>query len=101
VDDTILTNYGASCVDKVQLTLSSLFKYFLDLEITKFSKDASLSKIKYILYLLDDIGFIGGKLATLPIDPNLKLSLNDSDPIENLLCIKDYLEDLYKWLFLN
>ena len=79
----------SSWLDQVQL--QSLFKlkvlgslkYSLGLEIAKSSKGISLSQRKYTLSLLDDTGFLGSKLATLPMDSNLKLGLVDGDPIED------------------
>jgi len=60
VDKIILTSSDSSCIDKVQLTLSSLFKlnsldtfqYFLGLEIVKPNKGVSLSKKKiYLIFI--------------------------------------------------
>jgi len=42
-----------------------------------------LSKRKSVLSLLDDTSFLGTKPVTLPMDPNLKHSLNDGDSIKD------------------
>lgn len=92
VDDIILASPSPTIVKKVQQTLPSLFKlktfgelkYFLGLEISTSNKGIYLSQRKYILSLLDDIGFLDAKPASLlPMDPNLKLSSMDSEPLEN------------------
>nr|KYP56849.1 Retrovirus-related Pol polyprotein from transposon TNT 1-94 [Cajanus cajan] len=85
VDDINLAGPKSDCVNKVQQQLQSLFKlkilgplkYFLGLEIAKSNKRISLSWRKYTLSLLDDIGFLGCKPLSIPMDPNLKLTLHD------------------------
>jgi len=57
--------------------------YFLGLEIVKSKKDITLSQRKYNLSLFYDIGFLGNKPIRLFMDLNLKLSLNDGDPIDD------------------
>lgn len=76
---------------KVQQTLQKLFKlkilgdlrYFLGLELAKSSKGIYMSQRKYTLALLEGIGFIDCKLASLPMDPNLKLSASDGELLPN------------------
>jgi len=79
------TNFDSSHVVKVQSTLSFFFKlkildslkYFLGSKTIKSNKGVSLSHKKYALSLFDNIGFLDSKPTTLPMDPNLKLNLND------------------------
>jgi len=92
-----ISSLDFSCVNKVQLIFNSLFKlkivdslkYFQGLEIIKFNMVVSLSQRKNILSLLDDTGFISSKLVTLPMDPNFKLSLNDSSLLRIILYLDD------------
>ena len=91
VDDIIVVGPNADMVHKVQLQLQSLFKlkvlgdlkYFLGLEIACSSKGICLSQRKYTLTLLEDIGFIDSKPASLPMESNMKLSAIDGDPLED------------------
>ena len=43
----------------------------------------SICQCKYALELLSDTGHLGCKPATIPMDPNLKLSQDDGDLIED------------------
>lgn len=58
-------------------------KYFIGLEIARFHQGITLSQCKYMDSLLDDSGFLACKLASSPMDPNLKLSSTDGDPLED------------------
>lgn len=59
-------------------------KYFLGLEIARSNKGIYLSQRKYVLSLLDDTGFIDAKPASLPMDPNLKLSSMDGELLSDV-----------------
>ena len=54
-------------------------RYFLGLEIAQPRKGIFLSQRHYTLSLLKDTGFVDCKLATLPMDLNLKLNASDGD----------------------
>lgn len=77
VDDIILAGPRAEHVNAAQNLLQRLFKlkilgdlkYFLGLEIGRSSKGISMSQRKYALSLLEDIGFLACKLASLPRIP--------------------------------
>lgn len=49
-------------------------KYFLGLELSRTSQGLYLSERKYWFQILEDSGFLGSKLTTSPMLPNLKLS---------------------------
>lgn len=63
-------------------------KYFLGLEVTRFSKCISLCQRKYALDILQDSEFLTAKLVAFPMEQNVKFSnLNIFSKI--LLVIKD------------
>ena len=92
VDDIVLAGPDSKHLNGVKQLLQSLFKlkdlgslkYFLGLEIATSSTGISLSQRKYTLSLLDETGLLGCKLVALRMDPNLKLSLTDGDPLPNI-----------------
>ena len=55
------------------------FKYFLRLEIACSKEGISLCQRKYALSLLEDIGFLAAKPASIPMDPNLELFASKGD----------------------
>ncbi|KAF5458793.1 hypothetical protein F2P56_022798 [Juglans regia] len=58
------------------------FKVFLGLEVTKFVKGISLSQREYAFEIVSDSGLLAGKLATCPMEQNLRLPKSDSvDPL--------------------
>ena len=91
VDDIIIASPSCKMVEQVKVKLQQLFKlrvignlkYFLGLEIARSAQGIHLSQRKYTLTLLEDTSFIGSKPATLPMDPNLKLSATEGDPIKD------------------
>ena len=91
VDDIILGGPNRGEVLKVQSKLQSLFKlkilgdlrYFLVLEIARSASGICLSQRKYALSMLEDTGFANAKPASLPMDPNLKLSSSGGELLED------------------
>ena len=92
VDDIILAGPDATTLEAVKTFVKSMFKlkdlgslkYFLGLEIAKSSRGIFLSQRKYTLSLLDETGVLGCKPTGLPMDPNLKLSQSDGEPLDDI-----------------
>lgn len=89
VDDIILTGPSPNVLNLVKEVLKSHFqlkdlgsvRYFLGLEISHSSRGISLSQRKYCLQILEDTGFLGAQPAAFPMDPHLRLSKTDGDPL--------------------
>lgn len=69
---------------KLKLKLIGDLKSFLGLEIAKSSKGIHLCQRKYILQLLEDIGFLGAKPLSVPMDPNIKSNDTDGTPLSDI-----------------
>lgn len=92
VDDIIVASPSPARIAQIQSQLEQLFKlkvlgklrYFLGLEIARAADGISLSQRKYTLSLLQDTGFMDCKPASLPMDPNLKLSSTIGEPLPDI-----------------
>jgi hypothetical protein len=56
-------------------------KYFLGIEIAHSQKGLFISQRKYVL---KEIGKLGCKPISTPIDPNVKLNIEDSEPLKDI-----------------
>ena len=91
VDDIIIASNDQLVVDTLKHALNCKFKmkdlgplrYFLGLEVARSTTGISIRQHKYALELLSDTEHLGCKPTTIPMDPNLKLSQDDGDLIEN------------------
>ena len=90
VDDIIITGDDDVEIAKLKGCLSQAFevkdlgklKYFLGIEVARSSKGISLSQRKYTLDLLDDVGMMGCRVASTPIDQNSKITAESGEPID-------------------
>ena len=60
-----------------------LLRYFLGLEVAFLAASISVCQHKYALELLSETGYLGCKLASIPMDPNLKLSQDDGELVDD------------------
>jgi hypothetical protein len=88
--DDIITGDDDVEIAKLKGCLSQAFevkdlgklKYFLGIEVARSSKGISLSQRKYTLDLLDDMGMLGCRVASTPIDQNNKITAESGEPID-------------------
>jgi hypothetical protein len=91
VNDIILTRDDAPGISHVKRNLGKVFyvkdlgslRYFLGIEVARSHNGISLSQRKYTLDLLQDTCMLGCRLASTPMDPNLKLSTESGDLLPN------------------
>lgn len=92
VDDIIITGDDPLSISILKKFLHSRFhikdlghlKYFLGIEVARSRKGIYLSQRKYTLDILSDLGHLGGRPCTFPMEQNLKLHSDEghllSDP---------------------
>lgn len=91
VDDIII---ASSCDEATKLLRDALecsfklrdlgtLRYFLGLEIARNVAGISITQRKYTLELLVETGLLGCKPSSVPMEPNLKLSRDSGDPVED------------------
>ena len=91
VDDIIITRNDQLAINALKSVLNDRFKmkdlgplrYFLGLEVVRSATNISICQRTYALELLFEIGYLGCKLATIPMDSNLMLSQEDSDLVDD------------------
>ncbi|GAU31769.1 hypothetical protein TSUD_22150 [Trifolium subterraneum] len=92
VDDIILAGTDLNEITRIKEILDTHFKikdlgvlkYFLGLEVAQSREGIAISQRKYCLDLLKDYGLLGSKPASTPLDPAVKLHIDDNKPYENL-----------------
>jgi Reverse transcriptase (RNA-dependent DNA polymerase) len=92
VDDIIVTGNNEEEIKNVKDYLKNKFdikdlgklKYFLRIEIAHSTKGLFLSQRKYVLDLLKEIGKLGAKPVSTPMEPNKKLDPKNGELLENI-----------------
>jgi hypothetical protein len=57
-------------------------RYFLGIEIARSPKGIVISQRKYVLDLLNDMGMLGCRVASTPIEQNHQLCAEFGDPVD-------------------
>uniref|UniRef100_A0A803QH13 Polyprotein n=1 Tax=Cannabis sativa TaxID=3483 RepID=A0A803QH13_CANSA len=87
VDDVILVSNHAQELEALKVRLNNKFKlkdlgelrYFLGLEIAGSKEGIFVSQRGYALQLLEDLGYLGSKPVSTPMESNLKLSQDSKE----------------------
>jgi hypothetical protein len=90
VDDIIITGDDSFEMSQLKQKLSKEFevkdlgqlRYFLGIEIARSPKGIVLSQRKYVLDLLSDVGMLGCRVASTPIEKNHQLCAQSGDPVD-------------------
>ncbi|KAL0322331.1 UNVERIFIED_CONTAM: Retrovirus-related Pol polyprotein from transposon TNT 1-94 [Sesamum calycinum] len=91
VDDVILAGNSLQDIEEAKLFLKNQFKlkdlrklkYFLGIEVARSSKCIILSQQKYALEILEDVGYLGAKPASFPMEQNISLSKFEGDNVDD------------------
>lgn len=91
VDDVILTGNNLQDIEDTKSFLKNQFKlkdlgelkYFLGIEVARSNKGIALSQRKYALEILEDVGYLGAKPASSPMEQSLSLSNFEGEYIDN------------------
>ncbi|CAL8115735.1 unnamed protein product [Prunus armeniaca] len=81
VDDMIITGNDPAAIQHLKDFLHHTFrikdlgllKYFLGIEVARSKSGVSISQRKYVLDILDDVGYFGAKPVEFPMEQDLKL----------------------------
>lgn len=87
VDDIIITGSNEKGITDLKQLLSNEFKlkdlgnlgYFLGLEIAKSTEGIFVSQRNYTLQLIEDVGLLGAKPKSTPMEPRVNLCANGDD----------------------
>lgn len=87
VDDIVIATNDENQACELKVLLDKEFglkdlghlKYFLGIEVARSSRGISICQRHYALQLLTDVGFLGCKARSTPMDVNLKLTQDDGE----------------------
>ena len=90
MDDIIITGDDKEEIARLKECLGKAFevkdlgrlKYFLGIEVARSAKGIALSQRKYTLDLLSDVGMLGCRAASTPIDQNHKVTAQSGEPVD-------------------
>ncbi|KAI5670896.1 hypothetical protein M9H77_11260 [Catharanthus roseus] len=91
VDDLLITGNSLSTLEQFKASLHKCFhmkdlgslKYFLGIEIARNSTGLFLSQRKYTLEILSEMGLLGAKPASTPVEPNHQLAKASGSLFDN------------------
>ena len=91
IDDIVIASNNQENVDELKKFPSGCFKlkdlgnlkYFLGLEVDRSSKGIFVIQRHYALQLLSDMRYLGCKTRKTPMDPNVKLSQDEGDLLDD------------------
>lgn len=92
VDDIVIASNNDNTVKDLTYSLNQKFKmkdmgplrYFLGLEVARNNDGITLCQRKYALDLLSEAGYLGCKSSSIPMEPNLKISKEDGEPLSDV-----------------
>ena len=92
IDDIMLTGNFIDEMDRIKKVLDDTFqiknlrslKFFLGLEVAYSEKGISLCQRKYCLDLLDDLGLLGSKPCSTPMDSNIRLHQDSGQALSDV-----------------
>ncbi|KAK5838940.1 hypothetical protein PVK06_007688 [Gossypium arboreum] len=87
VDDLLIAGNDIDMIEELKGVLNTTFKmkdlgnlrYFLRIEVLRSNEGIVLSQKKYVHELIEDTGFKDAKIASTPLEQNLKLTTVDYD----------------------
>lgn len=90
MDDIIISGNNLEAIKVTKSLLKQQFKlkdmeqlkYFLEIEVSRSNKGIAISQRKYALEILEDVGYLGAKPTSCPMEENLSLS-KDEECIPN------------------
>lgn len=91
VDDIIVTGNNAQTIKSLKDFLFQQFhikdlgnlKYFLGIEVSRSQKGIFISQRKYAFDILNDVGLLGSRPNSFPMEAYLKLNPDDGDPLHD------------------
>nr|XP_043611879.1 uncharacterized mitochondrial protein AtMg00810-like [Erigeron canadensis] len=109
VDDIIITGNNEDEIKRFKVFLQTQFmikdlgilKYFLGIEVINTNNGVCLNQRKYCLDLISEFGLLAGKPISVPLDPNVHLSSEDSENDPVLKNITEYQRLIGRLIYLT